>query len=105
MLRKLVIASAVAAAAAGLGLASPAYGQDLVDIKCVGPTFGEKTTTAEVGAVAGLVTATGNAFTDLVHNQSARDFTYSCGNGDIRTVGNTEFVVGPQPGLLDNLLN
>lgn len=97
MLRKLVIASAAAAAAAGLGLASPAYGQDLVDIKCVGPTFGEKTTTAEVGSIIGAGTALGrDAFTNLLHDESTTRFDYACGNGSVRNVGNTRVQIdGP----------
>jgi len=69
MLRKLVIASAAAAAAAGLGLASPAYGDDLVQVTCVGPTFGDETNTAEVGSIIGAVTATGDALTELIHDE------------------------------------
>jgi hypothetical protein len=90
MLRKLVIASAAAAAAAGLGLASPAYGQDLVEVTCVGPTFGTETNTAEVGGVIGTVTAVGgDAISNLIHDESTTRFDYACGNGSVRSVGNT----------------
>lgn len=97
MLRKLVVASAAAAAAAGLGLASPAYANDLVEVTCVGPTFGEKTNTAEVGSIIGAVTALGgDAFSNLIHDESTTRFDYACANGSVRNVGNTRVLVeGP----------
>lgn len=83
------MASATAAVVAGMGLASPAHGDDLVTVSCNGPTFGDRTNTASVGSVLAVVTATGDAFTNLLHDQSGLTFTASCGNGDIRNVGNT----------------
>jgi hypothetical protein len=92
MLRKLVFAGAVVAAASGFGLATPAYAIVPADggvrVTCRGPVFGDETNSATTGDVLGVVTATGNAFTDLFHDESTLDFTYRCGNGSIEDVGN-----------------
>jgi len=90
MIRKLVMASATAAVVAGMGLASPAHGDSLVDVTCDGPTFGDTDTTVETGGVIGTVTAVGgDAFSDLLHDESIMRFDYACGNGNISNVGNT----------------
>jgi hypothetical protein len=92
MIRKLVVASATVVAAAGLGLAAPAHAQDqLVEVTCDGPTFGGKTNNVVVGDVLAAVGA--DILTELVHDQSSRNFTYTCGDGAVRNVGNTDVVV------------
>ena len=49
MLKKLVVASATVAAAAGLGLATPAYANGPVDVACVSPTSASRTTYSSSG--------------------------------------------------------
>lgn len=92
MLRKLVFAGAVVAAASGVGLAAPAYAVAPADggvrVTCRGPVFGPETNSATTGDILAAVTATANAFTDLFHDESTLDFTYRCGNGSIEDVGN-----------------
>lgn len=92
MLRKLVFAGAVVTAAAGFGLASPAYAIAPADggvrVTCRGPVFGDETNSVTTGDILGAVTATGDAFTELFHDESSLDFTYRCGNGTVEDVGN-----------------
>jgi|HigsolmetaAR202D_1030399.scaffolds.fasta_scaffold02419_3 hypothetical protein len=92
MLRKLVFAGAVVASASGFGLAAPAYAVAPADggvrVTCRGPVFGPETNRAEVGDILAAVTATGNAFADLFHDESSLAFNYRCGNGSIEDVGN-----------------
>jgi hypothetical protein len=104
MLKKLVIASATAAVAAGLGLATPAHAQDLVEITCTGPDFGDRNYTAEPGdlLVGGALLGAG-ILNEVAHNQSSRQFTYTCGDGAIRNVGNTTVQKGGSVGLLNGL--
>jgi hypothetical protein len=110
MLRKLVIASATMAAAAGLGLASPAQAQELVDVTCTGPTFGAKTNSVEVGDILGAVTATGGTLNNVIHDQSSVEFAYTCGDGGVSNVGNTDVLIvrrapQPQPPVVDPYRN
>lgn len=98
MPKKLVLAGAVAVVAAGLGQLPAAHaatadakkGDPVVRVTCVGPIFGaERNASTVTGEIAGVITATGNAVSDIVHGQESLTFYYSCANGPIQNVGNT----------------
>lgn len=102
MRKKLVLAGAVAAVAAGLGQSQAAHaataeaqtagaraGDPTVSVTCVGPIFYEQRNSTVVGGIADVITATGNALSDIIHGQDSLSFTYSCANGDFSNIGNT----------------
>jgi hypothetical protein len=103
MRKKLVLAGAVAAMAAGLAQSQTAHaataeaqqagaraGDPTITVTCVGPIFQGRQSATVVGDIAGLITATGDALADVLHGQESTTFTYSCANGDFRNIGNTD---------------
>jgi|GEM_PF-1762433 hypothetical protein len=102
MRKKLVLAGAVAAVAAGLGQSQAAHaatagaqaagavaGDPTVSVTCVGPIFQARQSATVIGDIVGLVTATGDALSDVLHGQDSLTFYYSCANGPMRNIGNT----------------
>lgn len=71
MLKKLVVASATVAAAAGMGLATPAYANGPADVACIFNDVGKTANSTSSGiAVIGNI-----SIADLLSN---RDFNVDC---------------------------
>jgi hypothetical protein len=95
MLRKLVFAGALAAAGVGQvpaahAATAQAAGDPVVAVYCVGPIFEAQRNEVTLGGeLTGLITASGDAISNVVHGQDTSTWYYNCANGAMDNIGNT----------------